>query len=85
LAIPSQLNRTFSTCKPAFSELQDESFIDIAAPVLTLGDAELDLTPEELRMQQTIEEQGRQVSKLGILSLVLLILIFALFFCENIF
>ena len=63
-------------------ESQEESFFDVIAPISVIDDAALDLIPEERKMQLSIEEQGRQVVKLGILALILVIFISALFIAK---
>ncbi len=62
------------------SEYTDDSFLDLVAAGGALNDVQVDLTPDEVKVKRTIEEKGREVVKLGISVLSILVLICALFF-----
>ena len=64
------------------SESADYSFLDIVATVLSLSEVKLDLIPDEIRIQRSIEEQGRQVIVSGILGIMIMILVCAIFFVK---
>lgn len=61
-------------------EYNDDSFLDVIAPVVAAEETQVDLMPEEMRLQRTLEEQSRQIIKTGVLAVLILILVFAVFF-----
>lgn len=65
-----------------FTNASQESFLNVIAPAVVSGELHLDLLPEDIKMQRAIEEQGRQVTKLGIFAFVIIILICAMFFIK---
>ena len=64
------------------SEFNDESFLDVVAAVPALKNVQVDLTPEEVKVQHTIEERGRQVLQGCIFIFILLLLMSAIFFSK---
>ena len=62
------------------SEYNDDSFLDLVAAAAVLNDVQVDLTPDEVKIKRTIEEKGREVVKLGISVLLILVMVCALFF-----
>jgi Tfp pilus assembly protein PilN len=66
--------RTSRTLLKSLTEPNDESFLDIIAPVNMAAEAEIDLLPEETRIKKAIAEQGRQMGRFAVLALLLLIL-----------
>jgi len=64
------------------SEFDDESFLDTMAPLLTLKNIQVDLTPDEVKVQRAIEEKGHQVVQAGILIIILLLLVCSIFFAK---
>ncbi|MFA5088354.1 MAG: PilN domain-containing protein [Candidatus Omnitrophota bacterium] len=64
------------------SEYDDESFLDIIAPLSVMDGMQVDLTPDEVKIQRSIEEQGHQVIKSGAFAIILLLLICAIFFTK---
>jgi Tfp pilus assembly PilM family ATPase/Tfp pilus assembly protein PilN len=64
------------------SEYDDESFLDVVAVMNSGNDVQVDLTPEEIKMQRSIEEQSRQIVKLGVFSIILLVLIVCFFYSK---
>ncbi len=64
------------------SEFNDESFLDVVSAIPALKNIQVDLTPDEIKVQHTIEERGRQVLQICIFGLILLILMCAIFFSK---
>jgi Tfp pilus assembly PilM family ATPase/Tfp pilus assembly protein PilN len=54
-------------------EFLDHSFLDLVACAAMAKDTKIDMVPEELQLQKSIEEQGREVVKTALLTIVLLI------------
>lgn len=61
-------------------EYNGDSFLDVIASAAAAQETQVDLMPEEMRLQKTIEEQSRQIIKTGILAVLILLLVFAVFF-----
>lgn len=61
-------------------EYNGDSFLDVIAPAGVAEETQVDLMPEEMRLQRTLEAQSRQIIKAGVLAVLILILIFAIFF-----
>lgn len=51
------------------------TFLDVVAPLLTADKAQIDFLPDEIRVQRSLEEQGREGVKFGALILVFLVVI----------
>ncbi len=68
--------------RKSIGDTGDESFLDIVAPVVTLGESQIDLLPEEVKLQRSIESQGKEIIKSGILAVIILVLICAWFFSK---
>jgi len=64
------------------SEYNDDSFLNLISVTTMMNVISVDLTPEDVRAQRLVEEQGRQIVKAGILGIVFLSLIVAVFFCK---
>lgn len=64
------------------SEFDDESLLDCLAPVFAQTPMKVDLTPDEIKIQHSIEEKGKQIVMAGIFGTVLLLLICAIFFSK---
>jgi len=56
------------------TEYLDYSFLDLIASAAMAKEAKIDMVPEELQLQKSIEEQGREVVKTALLTIVLLII-----------
>jgi len=65
-----------------FTAAGEESFLNVIGPAVVAGESRLDLLPEDMKMQRTIEAQGREVTKSGIFAFVIIILICAMFFMK---
>jgi len=52
----------------------DYSFLDLIASAGMIKESKVDMVPEELQLQKSIEEQGREVVKTALMSVLLLIL-----------
>jgi len=61
-------------------EYNGDSFLDVIAPAGVAQETQVDLMPEEMRLQKTIEAQSREIIKAGVLAVLILILVFAVFF-----
>jgi len=64
------------------SEYNDDSFLNIIAASDCIAEAQIDLTPEEIKTQRAIEEKGREIIKSGVFGIALLILICVVFFSK---
>jgi len=64
------------------SEYPDHSFLDLISSAAALKTLQVDLTPDEIKVKRTIEEKGREVVKLGVAVLLILIFICAIFFSK---
>jgi Tfp pilus assembly protein PilN len=65
--------------RKTIDDIQGESFLDVVAPIFILNETKIDLVPEEIKMQKAIEEQGRETIKMGVLVIVILVLVCAVF------
>ena len=75
--------KTTEKAKEFLSLNQSESLANPAAALYLFSeDCKIDLMPEEVRNQRTIEEQGKQVVMTGIFSVILLILVCGIFFIK---
>ena len=63
------------TLKKMANEFSSTSFLDILASGATLDEAQVNLIPEEIQLQKSVEEQGREVFKAAILSFIILVLV----------
>ncbi len=61
------------------SEFDDDSFLDLIASVVSAGEVQIDLLPEEVKHQRAIEDQARQLVLSGSFAIVILLLICAIF------
>ncbi|HLF19105.1 MAG TPA: pilus assembly protein PilM [Candidatus Omnitrophota bacterium] len=57
------------------TEFSETSFLDLAASAAMIKETKVSLVPEELQFQKSIEEQGKEVFKAALLSILLLILV----------
>lgn len=62
------------------SEYNENSFLDVISGGLYAPELQVDLTPDEIKVQRSIEEKGRELIKAGIFSIVLLFLVIGIFF-----
>ena len=62
------------------SEYNEESFLDVISGGLYAEELQVDLTPDEIKVQRSIEEKGRELIKAGVFSIVLLFLVIGIFF-----
>ena len=61
------------------SELNDDSFLDIIAATATADTVQVDLTPDEIKVQKSIEEKGKQAMTAGLFTIIFLLLICGIF------
>ena len=64
------------------SQYNDDSFLNLISVTSMMNAITVDLTPEDVKAQRSIEEQGRQIVKVGVLGIVFLFFIIAIFFCK---
>lgn len=64
------------------SEYNDDSFFNIISSAWSLDQAAVDMTPDEIKTQRSIEEKGRQIIKTGVYAVVIFIL-FAFIFVSK--
>lgn len=64
------------------SEYSDDSFLSPIAVAACMPNLQVDLTPDEIKTQRTIEEKGREVIKAGVFSIMLILLVCVLFFSK---
>jgi len=57
----------------------DHSFLDVVSSCVKASDAEVNLMPEDVQIQKTIEAQGKELFKTAILGFILLILVAGIF------
>ncbi len=62
--------------------MASDSFLDIFAGVYQPAEAQIDLLPEETKLQRSIQSQGHEVIKLGAYVITILIFLTCLFFGE---
>ena len=60
-------------------EEMGESFLDVVAPAAMMGGSQLDLLPEEVKLQRSIEQQAREAIKSAILAVILIVFLCAWF------
>lgn len=60
----------------------EESFLDIIAPIAALKNVQIDLLPEEVKIQHSIEEQGKEAIKSGAFIVILIVLVGVWFFSK---
>ncbi len=60
----------------------DDSFLDIVCAPSVFQEAQIDLLPEEVKMQRVIENQGKEVVRSAVFIIVILMLICAWFFVK---
>ena len=65
--------------RKSLSDLSNESFLDLVAPATVSEESKIDLLPEEIRMQFSLEAQAKQVAMSGIFATIIFILIAAFF------
>jgi len=61
------------------SEFNDDSFLNTIAAAATIDKVQVDLTPDEIKVQKSIEEKGKQVVTAGLFTIVFLLLICGIF------
>ena len=61
------------------NEYASNSFLDVVATAATAATARINLIPEEVQLQKSIEEQGRAIFKTAMMALTLLILVASIF------
>src|SRR3989338_6974277 len=61
------------------SELNDDSFLDIIAATATADTVQVDLTPDEIKVQKSIEQKGKQAMTAGLFTIIFLLLICGIF------
>ncbi len=64
------------------SEYNDDSLLDLIATGLNCNDVQVDLTPEEVKVQRSIEEKGKEVVKSAIFAVVFLFFVSGIFFSK---
>ncbi len=68
-----------SDIKEKIEELGGGSFLSVVAPMVHAKDCQMDFLPEEIKIKKSIEQQGKEVAKCGIFSVVLLICLSLMF------
>lgn len=71
--------RVDPAARKLITESDGQSFLDIIAPVCTFAESQIDLLPDEVKVQRSIESQGKQAVKTGIFTVVIIVLICTLF------
>jgi Tfp pilus assembly PilM family ATPase/Tfp pilus assembly protein PilN len=64
-----------SILKKLNKSFPEVSFLGVFAPVVMMKDIKVDLMPEEILLQRSVEEQGKEVFKAAVLGFVILVLI----------
>ncbi|MFA5060346.1 MAG: PilN domain-containing protein, partial [Candidatus Omnitrophota bacterium] len=68
--------------RKVIAETNGESFLDVLSPILAFDESRIDLMPEELRLQRTLEGQRKELTKLGVFAIIFLILVGVIFFSK---
>jgi Tfp pilus assembly protein PilN len=63
------------TAYEVISESKDSSFVDVIAPLMTLEQLQIDLIPEEIKIQRIFKEKSKNIIKTGFLVATILVLI----------
>ncbi|HOW36415.1 MAG TPA: pilus assembly protein PilM [Candidatus Omnitrophota bacterium] len=71
--------RMDAAARKLITDSDGQSFLDIIAPVCTFAESQIDLLPDEIKVQRSIESQGKQAIKTGIFTVVIIVLICTLF------
>lgn len=71
-----------TVARKSVGDNSDESFLDIVAAAEFVGSAKIDLLPEEIKLQRSIEAQGKEVIKSGAFAVIILVMICAWFFLK---
>lgn len=64
------------------SEYSDESFLNVMAAADWMDQLQVDLIPDEIKTQRSIEEKGRELIKVGAFSVIIFCLICTVFFSK---
>lgn len=70
-----QVKSSSGILKLLVGEYQEQSFFDVIAAGATINPKGINLIPDDLQIQKSVEEQGREVFKLAKRSLILLVLV----------
>ncbi len=68
-----------SVLKKITTSYKGVSFLDVISSAILAKDAQVDLMPDEIRMQKSIEIQGREMFKAAMLTIILLIVFISIF------
>ena len=68
-----------STLLKIVSEFNDDSYLDVIATTARVDALQVDLTPDEIKTQKSIQEKGKQVLTAGVFTIVFLLLICGIF------
>ncbi|MCA9408894.1 MAG: pilus assembly protein PilM [Candidatus Omnitrophica bacterium] len=71
----SSIKASNDVLKKAQANYADVSFLDVIAAGATISEAQINLLPEEVVLQKTIEDQGREVFVASILGLLILVFV----------
>jgi hypothetical protein len=63
--------------KKKSAQYADQSFFDVVSAGITATKSFVDLMPDDIQLQKSVEEQGREVFKTGVLVVIALVLIAA--------
>ncbi len=55
----------------------DSSFLDVVAATTYVHDAQINLLPEEVQLQKSVEDQSKEISKLAICAVLIMFFVFA--------
>ena len=77
-----QYARLSARARQQIDEIGDDSLLDVISVIASTGDYKVDLMPEEMNFQKTIQEQGREVLKMGVYAVLFLVLICVLFYSK---
>ncbi|MCA9398850.1 MAG: pilus assembly protein PilM, partial [Candidatus Omnitrophica bacterium] len=69
------IKATGAVAKKISREYFDRSFLDLAAAASIARSAQVDLMPEEVELQKSVEMQGREVFRTALLSVILLLIV----------
>ncbi len=74
-----KINATKGVIKYIATDFAANTFLDVIAPAVYGSDCSIDLLPDEIRIQESISLQGKEIFKIAILSFALLLIVAGLF------
>ncbi len=80
--VAKRLNFSSSLVEQSEGEWKGDCLANVVLGAYLFHKLAVDLTPDEIKTQRSIEEKGRQVIKAGIFAIIILVMISAIFFTK---